>query len=207
MEKIGLENLYRMVTGKSRGDNQVSAAFAQRIGGLAGENGANLLFGEVALAPNARKLHGARGGDGDHPVHPGVGAGFKQQRDVEHAHGRMGAAGLRPEARFGGAHQRVDDGFEPFEPGRIGQHQGAQGGAVEQACGEGFREGRAQGRDGGATRGLEPMDAGVGVEHRHMLAAEEARRSGFAHRDAAGEADHDHFGGGGSSKRGMSPAT
>jgi len=119
-------------------------------------------------------------------IHPLLGAGFEQQRNVQNAETRADSAGTRQEGALGLAHQRVHDGFQTAQLRPVGEHQMAQYISIESMRADRGGKGRSQGRDCAAVRRLKSTDHRIGVENRDTRAAIKAGGGGFAHGDAAG---------------------
>ena len=106
---------------------------------------------------------------------------------------RPGAAGAAEEGAFLLLDHRVQDGSSRFERVRLAEHRLARSAARSTApsapC-RGMR--RRSARTARPPLRLQPVDRGVGVEHRDACAAEGRGRGGLAHADAAGQADDLH---------------
>jgi hypothetical protein len=86
--------------------------------------------------------------------------------------------------------ERVHDGFQTAHGGVIVQDDFPKPGAVQNTVLDDAREGGVQGGDGFAAWGLQSVDSVIGIERRDAEAREHFGDGGFAHADAAGEAQN-----------------
>lgn len=185
---------------KASTDYYVSPLALFRIGHLLGDHRFDRFRSHFAAPADAMDLNGSRRGDDDHLVDSALAAGFQQQGNVEHD----GAAALPPGAADEGdlflAHHGMNDALQPAHGIGPADDRPAQGRAVNRVVAHGPRELRGNCRHRAAAAALHAVHGGIGVEDRHAEAAELGSGGGFAHADAAGQADDLH-------RRGMSSAT
>src|SRR5579883_2220247 len=96
-------------------DDKIGGAALSRVGELGGEDGREARLAHAGAAQHPLALQPGRGGDDEDAVAQAVGAGFEQQRNVEHGEPHAPRPRLRDKAQLGGAHRRVEDGFEPAQ--------------------------------------------------------------------------------------------
>ena len=122
-------------------------------------------------------------------------AGFNQQRHPDQHVGRSGGQlGFGQSGQLithGGLDQRVQDAFQLLASCRGCKDQGAHRGAVHPTVGGNHlvAEGRADGRNGGAPRGRQPMGDLVGIDQRRATFDEQVGHLALSAADAAGQAD------------------
>ena len=177
--------------GEAGWDDVGGAAALFGVRGLAGDDGFDLRHRQAAFA-DAGDLDVARAGDGDGAVDAAVAAGLEEQGNVQQHGAAVGAEGPAAELLLLLADQRVHDGFQPAHGGVVAQDLGAEFGAVEHAVVHRAGEGFGEGGNGAAVAGLQAVDGFVGVEAGDAVGGEHFGGGGFAHADAAGEAEDDH---------------
>lgn len=171
-------------------DHDIGPAALFRVGKLLGEN-----RGEPSRAhPRPRKdaavLDPDRGrGDRDE-IDPPPAALFKEQGNVEH---NQPPRTVEPQEAAARSFDRgVNNMFEPAERGMIVKHRPAQRRAID-AVGAGRpRKGRFDMGNQRAARTLQPVNLGVGIEHRDAKRTEHAGHRRLAHADRARKSDDDH---------------
>ena len=87
---------------------------------------------------------------------------------------------------------RVDQRLQGPQLRLVAKHRFRQSHAVDscRACGSGkARLDRCNQR---SPRTLQPMNRGIGIEHRHAFFLEHTRHGRLPHADRSGEAKHDH---------------
>ncbi len=135
-------------------------------------------------------LHLGRGRDDGDEVARFRPAALEQQRNIEDDERAAAVAGEEPPPRR--RDQRMNDRLQPVQRGIVAEHRRPERRPVEDAVDDDPRKRRRDRRQRRPARGLERMDRGVGVEHRHMATPEHRRDGRLAHADRAGETKDDH---------------
>ena len=175
--------------------NEIGVGPLVGIGGLAGQQPVELLLGHAGSGEGAPTLDLGGGAHHHEAIHGAVAADLEQQRNIEDDERLLRRRGGRDEAGFGLAHQRMDDGLERRQGGRVGEQQGGEPVAIDGAIDQRFGEKRCNRGDGAAARGIEPVHLEVGVEHRAAELGEHPGGLRLAHGERAGEADQHHASG------------
>ena len=100
--------------------------------------------------------------------------------------------GTGEESLFVGTDHGVQNRLQPAQGGAVGQDGLAQHTTIERAIDDGARERRRDGRQRPPTRRLQRMHCGICIKAGEMGTAEHRCCGGFAHPDAAGQADDLH---------------
>ena len=155
------------------------------------EDSLELLRGHAGPGEHPRALHLGRRGDDRDLVdlvasRPSRTAAGCRARPAARRHARRG----RPRARApppGGRSPRAA-AAPPARRARARPSAVAVDARRRRSC----RETRPRSRRPARRRALQPVDLGVGVEHRHAFVREHRRHGRLAHADRAGEAEDDH---------------
>ena len=107
----------------------------------------------------------------------------------------MPAAGPGDKPRFGGAHHRMQDAFEPAQRLGLAEHPLAEALAIDAAgLVLHLREGRLDLPHRRAARRQQPVHHRIGVEQPHPEPPQHVGGRALAHADRTGEAENDHRG-------------
>ena len=131
-----------------------------------------LLLGHAGSGEGALALDLGGGAHHHEAIHGAVAANLEQQRNIEDDERLLRRRGGRDEAGFGLVHQRMDDGFERRQGGRVGEQQGGEPVAIDGAIDQRFGEERCNRGDGAAAAAEQAMDRG-----RHRTPGSRARRT------------------------------
>ena len=116
---------------------------------------------------NPQALKKGRRADHRHQIAAQVRAPLQQQRHIQH-HDRGAPSPVRAQKRLGfGRHQRVQNPFEPLQPGRISEHPTSERAAVHRPSG---RDSRKCALHGGHRRSAcrhQSMHGRIGVMNRN----------------------------------------
>ena len=168
------------------------------IGHLTGADRREPLGRHAGPAQRAVRLHERRRRHHGDRIAPPVAAGFEHERHVEHHQLAPRGRGPAQEPVLRLAHPRMQDGFEAR--GSVGIAEDALGERVTidatstPALDDAAGKRRLDRGDGGAAGADQPVDFGVGVEHRGAATPQRPRGGGLAHADRAGEPEDNHGG-------------
>ncbi len=128
--------------------NIVRPAALDGVGHLALGDCPKLGLGHARTGQHPHPLQQGRGCDDDDRVDAHLGAGLKQECDVEH-HQACALPGVAAHERMlRSAHQRVENTLELGQPGRIGENEVAQRAPIHRAAARGLGKRRRHGHRG-----------------------------------------------------------
>ena len=169
--------------------------------GLRCHDAAHLRLGQVRTGHHACHLNLLGAVHHQHAVHTVQPvAGFNQQRyrdqHVGRPEGQVGFGQSGQLIAHGGLDQRMQDALQFLASRWGGKDQGAHRGAVHPTVGGNHpvAEGRADGRNGGALWGRQPMGDLVGINQRRAVFDEQVGHLALSAADAAGQADGEQGG-------------
>ncbi|MCW2367932.1 hypothetical protein M2334_000131 [Sphingobium sp. B11D3D] len=148
---------------------------------LTGLDGGKALCRHAGTTQNTPLLKKGRGGDDDDHVHAPLAVCLKQQRDIENDHRPAAVTAQKRCARPGNG--GMHDPLQGPHFLRLADHPGTKHPAIDASSAGRAGKARFDRAEQGATRSLQMMDCGIGIEHRHARCAKHGGCGRFAHAD------------------------
>ena len=175
-----------------RVDHEISAAALFPVAHLSRKDGKEFFAAHAPPRQHAAALHMRGRGYDDGGVNMGMTAAFEKKRNIERDHGDTVLPCLFQKRLLRLPHHGMHDRLESAARIRVAEHRGTKFCAVNAVRSGRTRKCCFDRRERRTAGALQPVDFGIGIEHRHARAPQHRRDGRLAHADRAGETEDDH---------------